>query len=139
MFMRNIFLTTLIILSLAAPAMGRMMHDSRGVDYVPPPRLMAPTTEEVDLTGKTELEFKWSPHEGQRDIRKYYDFRLYKGYNILEDSLIFKEQVDPSIYQISIKSDMFEAGQVYTWSLRQIYEPSHKSDRSMASFKVIKK
>ncbi len=139
--MRKTLALVMIILSLSATAMGRNMftHDIENSDFVPQPYLIAPTTETVDLTGKEMLEFKWSPHEGRRIMREYYDFRLYKGYDMLEGTLLVKERVDPGAQQISVKSDLFSDGQIYTWSLRQVYDGIRKSRRSTASFKVIKK
>ena len=53
-------------------------------DYAPEPRLLSPIAETVDLTEKSVLEFKWSPHEGSRFERKYYDFRLYRGFSMVQ-------------------------------------------------------
>lgn len=108
-------------------------------DFVPQPRLISPIKEVVDLTGKDELEFIWSPHEGRPVSRRYYDFRLYKGREMLESTLIFKERVGPHIYKLSLRSDLFEDSEVYTWSLRQVYYTSGKSLRSSCSFMVVKK
>lgn len=108
-------------------------------DNVPEPLLMSPITETVDLSGIKELEFRWSPHEGSLSDRDYYDFRLYKGYDTVETTLILKEKIPPRKYQISLKTDIFEDGQVYTWSLKQVYTGSRKSKKSYQSFKVIKR
>ncbi len=105
---------------------------------IPEPYLLSPTKENIDLTGKKELEFKWDPHEQGLGFRQYYDFRLYKGRNEYADSLIFKKQVPPDEYQIKVPSEIFKDGQVYTWALRQVYDQG-KSPRSYYSFKVFKK
>ena len=55
--------------------------------FVPEVSLVSPVTDTVDLTGKDNLDFEWSPHEGDRTKREYYDFRLYKGYQMLESTL----------------------------------------------------
>ena len=107
-------------------------------DAVPQPRLLSPVKETVDMTGKEELEFKWSPHEKGGGFREYYDFRLYKGYNMYENTLILKKQVAPDQYSIRLPASVFEEGAVYTWSLRQVYDTA-KSLKSFQSFKVIKK
>ncbi|MCX5715726.1 MAG: hypothetical protein NTV07_02480 [Candidatus Omnitrophica bacterium] len=78
------------------------------------------------------------PHEGNRMSRDYYDFRLYKGYNFLESALINKQQVPSDIYIVRLRADMFDDGQVYTWSLKQVYDNGNKSQRSFQSFKVKK-
>ena len=107
--------------------------------FVPQPRLLEPAREMVDLSGKESLLFRWSSHEQARGFRMYYDFRLYKGYNMLESTLIFKQKVDPTQNAVALSAAMFEDGQVYTWSLRQVYDGYRKSDRSYQSFKVIKR
>ncbi len=112
--------------------------EERG-DYTPVPRLIAPTTEKVVITDVKELEFTWSPHEGRRGNREYYDFRLYQGYRLVEKALIIKRKVDPDVYRTGVSASSFNDGQVYTWSLRQVYDGLHKSARSTASFMVIKK
>jgi hypothetical protein len=108
-------------------------------EIVPKPQLLSPRSGEVDLTGQDFLEFKWSPHEGNLTSRDYYDFRLYKGYDFLESALIFKQKVPPDIYVVRLRADMFTTGQVYTWSVRQVYTNGNKSHRSFQSFRVIKK
>jgi len=107
-------------------------------DFAPQPVLLQPTTETVDLTGKSTLNFSWSPHEGDVMKRVYYDFRLYKGYDLVQSNLIYKKEVLPQAFSVDISSDTFQAGKVYTWSVRQVYDDLSKSYRSSASFKVIK-
>jgi hypothetical protein len=99
--------------------------------------LFYPTSENVDLQGKETLDFRWSTLRGSPADRRYYDFRLYKGYDISEDSLIYKEQVSPFKGNLSIKSSFFSDKEVYTWSLRQVYLAG-KSDRSTVSFTIHK-
>lgn len=106
--------------------------------FVPKPRLIAPSTDVVDLTGASTLEFKWSPHEGDQIRRDHYDFRLYRGTQMLASTLIFKARIHPRQWSLALQAGMFEDGQVYTWSLRQVYTGSAKSWRSFESFKVIR-
>lgn len=106
--------------------------------FVPQPRLISPSTQDVDLTGKATLTFEWSPHEGDPLQRDYYDFRLYKGYEMVEGTLIFKNRVPANNSSIVLSSTMFQNGQLYTWSLKQVYTGSVKSLRSYSSFKVKK-
>jgi hypothetical protein len=102
---------------------------------IPQPVLKEPVTDKVDLSGESELVFRWSPHEGSISQRKHYDFRLYEGYQMVESNLIFQNNVAPNQHQIAVNSGMFKNGQVYTWSLRQTYR-SGKSQRSTSSFTV---
>lgn len=132
-------LAVLFLLFIPATSVFAQTYQNHfGTNYVPEPRLIEPTTDKVDLSGRKELLFKWSPHEGSSYKRKYYDFRLYKGYNMYESNLIFKKEVAPNQHQLGVSSDIFEDGQVYTWSLRQKYR-SGKSRRSTNSFTVIKR
>ena len=106
-------------------------------DNIPQPKLLKPVTDTIDLSGKKELLFEWSPHEGDTFRRKYYDFRLYKGSQMTESNLILKKKVSPTTHQLSVESALFKQGGEYTWSLRQKYR-SGKSRRSLNSFKVVK-
>ena len=134
-------LAIFIILCLSGTSFaGSALTGTRfGEDEVPQPRLISPARDVIDLSGKDELVFKWSPHERARGFRDYYDFRLYKGYDMLAGSLIMKRQVDPNAYELRLPSNTFENGSTYTWSLRQVYDATRKSRRSYQSFKVIKK
>ncbi|MDD5138395.1 MAG: hypothetical protein PHG72_06205, partial [Candidatus Omnitrophica bacterium] len=67
-----------------------------------------------------------------------YDFRLYKGRRTYAQDEIYQEQVGPNVYHVVLKADMFEDGEVYTWTLRQLYF-DNKSDAAYNSFKVVKK
>lgn len=110
-----------------------------GEEQVPSPQLVRPTSETVDISGKDSLEFKWLTNVAMfTKGRQYYDFRLYKGYQMLESTLIYKERLSDSTNHIIINTSTFENGQIYTWSLRQVFGVA-KSDRSHVSFKVIKK
>ena len=115
-----------------------MISESYFVDNIPQPRVLEPDGDTVDLSGKKELIFKWSPHEGDISQRKYYDFRLYEGEQALGPGLILKKEVSPNKHQIGIESGLFKEGAIYTWSIRQKYR-SGKSTRSINTFKIIKK
>jgi hypothetical protein len=108
-------------------------------DYVPQPRLRSPVGELVSLKGQTELTFEWSPHETLRlgAARKYYDFRLYRGYNMVEAALVIKKRVPGNKHSISLNSELFKNRETYTWSIRQVYQAVGKSQRSFSSFKVV--
>ncbi len=136
--MKKIILITLILLPLLTVSVfAQSFRGSSCSSYVPRPRLMYPITEELDLTGKPQLEFRWSPHQGGFMDRRYFDFRLYKGYDTNASTLILKERVGYNRYNFSINSDVFENNQVYTWSLRAV-SFSAKSQRSYQSFRVAK-
>ncbi len=107
-------------------------------DVVPVPRILQPYLDTYDLSGKSELVFKWSPHEGNQTQRDYYDFRLYKGYEVFESTRIYKTRTPPRQWSLALSADMFENGQVYTCTLRQVYTGSLKSWRAFQSFRIIK-
>lgn len=140
--MRKLILFSFFILVFTAssaclPVFG--MGLSRKTSFVPKPRLLYPDTDEVDLAGKNHLEFSWSPHEGlSSSARRYYDLRLYKGYDMVASNLIFKEKIYGNRDSATVSSDLFENGRIYTWSLRQGYKGTGKSVRSFQSFKAIK-
>ena len=108
--------------------------------YVPEPRLLYPTDATLNLTGQEDVRFKWSIHEARSmgSGRRYFEFRLYKGYDMLESTLIFKEDIYGDKDSIVLDSGIFENGAIYTWSLKQCYKGVGKSKRSFHSFKVIK-
>lgn len=128
-----------ILAAFIAPTGLAFRHGGMGNEFVPEPRLLSPTGEEADLTGRDSMEFRWSPHEGSPTRRDYYDFRLYKGYDMLESTRIFKQRVGPRESGIFLKSGMFEDGAIYTWSLRQVYTGSVKSMKVFQSFRIIKR
>ena len=133
-------LPVIISIFLASECFAGPYLGSRYIErFVPQPRLLEPARDTVDISGQDRLLFRWSSHEQAWGFRMYYDLRLYKGYNMVESTLIFKARVDPSQNTIAISAAMFEDGQVYTWSLRQVYDGYRKSDRSYQSFTVINK
>ena len=99
------------------------------------PRLRYPINETAILTGNAPLEFKW--WIDVVGLRKFI-LKIYKGYKMYVANLIYKEDLSSDVSSVKIKSDLFEDGQVYTWSLIQISYAGYKSDRSFNSFKVIK-
>lgn len=120
-----------LIVSICSMIFGQSIN-------VASPQLVRPTSEVVDLTGKDTLEFKWLLIVGGNKAWEYYDFRLYKGYQTLESTLLHKEKIDGHTDHVILAASMFQDGQVYTWTLRRLYRVN-KSDRSRVSFKVIKK
>jgi hypothetical protein len=110
--------------------------DSGAYNDVPEPRLRYPINETAILTGNDPLEFKWwNDLVGMRG----FTLKLYKGYNMYAANLIHKEDLPSEAASVKIGSDLFEDGQVYTWSLIRFSFSGYKSDKSFNSFKVIKK
>lgn len=137
--MKKTLLVVILILLLPFCALAKGFgRGGFGGGQPPEPRLVRPTSEMVDLRGKDNLEFKWWSNVGGYAGNQYFDFRLYKGYQMFEQTLIMKEQLPPHANNIIVNSNVFEDGQVYTWSLRNVYG-AEKSDRVHVSFKVIKK
>ena len=126
----------LVLLSGAASFAGTLSFTCGNGPYnsLPEPRLRCPINETVVLTGKDSLEFKW--WIDVVGLRKFI-LKIYKGYNMYVANLIHKEDLSPDLSSVMINSDLFEDGQVYTWSLIQISYAGFKSDKSFNSFKVI--
>lgn len=134
-----ILILVLCLVATAQASEGRMgVVEAPSAVSVPPPVLLQPRSEQVDLAGKEFLEFKWSPHEGASGFRDYYDFRIYNGYKTVEETLFFKEKLAPDTYQYNIKAEKFRDGAVYTWTMRQVYTDGRKSPLAHQSFKVIR-
>jgi len=83
----------------------------------PEPRLLYPINDKVIITGNEPLEFRWLNDYAQVD---HFIFKIYKGYNMYADGLIYKQNIPSGENSVKIKSDLFEPGHVYTWSLIQV-------------------
>ena len=124
------------LLLIAMPVLASEPHTILTKTHaVPAPRLMSPFAGEVVLTGKSSLTFEWST-EGDPTRRQYYDFRIYKGRDMLASTLIYKEKI--TAYKTDVKADLFQNGGVYTWAVRQVYGGGDKSRRNFSSFKITK-
>ncbi len=131
--MRKTVLALMLILLL--PILAFAWKD--GFMRTPPePRLFYPITENAVLTGDY-LEFKWE--KATPAWLDHYEFRLYKGDQMYGDSIIVKENPDWSVDSIKVKADMFQDGEVYTWSLKEVSNDDTKGDRSFQTFRVTKK
>lgn len=132
-------LAAVLVLSLRlAGFAGTVTFSAGDVGYnsVPEPRLRRPIYDTVILAGGQPLEFKWwNNYVGVRG----FIFRIYKGYNMYAGQLIHKEDLPAEAVFVRINQELFENGQVYTWSLVQVSNAGYKSDKSFNSFKVIKK
>jgi hypothetical protein len=131
-----IVLVCLSILFLGTQAQGMVSGNALRTGHVPRPRLLKPTADVVRLADGP-LIFMWSPHEGLGRARKSYDFRIYNGYEMIEDTLIFKEKVPGNRHVLEVSPGLFQEGKVYTWSLRTVYKGVGKSSRSSSSFTII--
>ncbi len=132
-----LLIITLLLFGLPAVAGALNGISSKGLfNFLSAPWLLAPVTDSINLTGKEFLEFKWKPDLSVNT--DYYDFRLYKGYNMLASTLILKQRVNANEFSFKVNTATFENGQVYTWSLRRVILSGEKSDKSFSSFKVIK-
>ncbi|MBM3249934.1 MAG: hypothetical protein FJZ09_03700 [Candidatus Omnitrophica bacterium] len=123
------------LLVLSGPAFS--LGGARDMDAPPPPDLSYPTREEIDLTAKDSLEFRWYVHDLM--TVSYCEFKLYKGYVGQDAELIISEKVTSPDHSFAVGVDRFQAGQVYTWTVRAISYEGWKSDTSSYSFKVVKK
>ena len=101
------------------------------------PYLIYPATEDITLKGKDFLEFRWEKAGGIK--LDHFEFKLYKGYETIASTLIFKQNFSRDVYPISISAKLFENNQIYTWSLRQVFMDGEKTSRSFSSFKIIEK
>lgn len=129
------FVSFSVFYSISYAGMGIFGRGS--LDFMPGPRLLSPLTDDIDLSGKENLEFKWMT--GDLIRTDYFDFRLYKGYNTTARNLIFKQRFSVHEYPIKIPASQFKPGQVYTWVLVQVFIGGQKSDKSFSSFKITKK
>lgn len=109
-----------------------------GISDVPTPRLTRPVTDVVDLQGRKELLFEWSPHERPPSGRQYYQFKIYRGYQMYASNLFIEKQLSRGTTKITISADNFENGKIYTWAVRQRDNLNQWSDYGYQSFKVIK-
>jgi len=101
------------------------------------PMLFSPVTENISLSGKDHLEFRWWRVE--MPWTDHFIFKLYKGYNTTADNLIFKQNYSAWDYPVKLPASQFEIGQVYTWVLQQVFSGGIKSDKSFSSFTIIEK
>ncbi len=134
-----LILTLPIYIGVVDPACGQSTRRTSGSSvHTPSPRLIAPTSEVVDIRGKDGILFKWSSHEIPSGGRRKYRFQLYEGYDMYEKNLIFKKEFPPDIFEIFIEKDKFKDGEAYTWSVCQRGYFANWSWRSFYSFKVVK-
>ena len=129
----------LLVLFILCPAFASMSGLSVGgfSGTLPPPQLVSPTSDSVNLTGKDTLEFKWIGIDAV--MVDHYEFKLYKGYQTLASTLILKAKVSRDEASFKVDSEKFSDTNVYTWVLKQISISGRKSDPGFSSFTIIKK
>ena len=123
----------MVIASVASAFAGRQdsYYDRPMID------LFYPVTDNIDLTGKAILQFKWRQiHLPETD---HFELKIYKGYDMIAANLIVKQDIPVDEYPFELPAEKFQVGEVYTWSLRQVYFDGSKSERSYSPFKIIKK
>lgn len=130
----SVFLFSALIFT--APATGYVGINIYN-DFVPGPTLLYPVTEDIVLTGKDYLEFRW--RRSELVMTDHLVFKLYKGYNTVQDNLIIRQDFHIDTYPIKLPASQFEEGEVYTWVLIEVFRSGKKSDKSFSSFKIIKK
>jgi len=130
MFKLRSWVILIILISLTIPAFAQGYKTS---NITPPtPRLVSPSGIVQLSPQEDSLHFKWT-REGQSGYRQHYDFRIYKGRQTVADTLHYKSQ--PRYAKIDVPVDKFEEGQIYTWSVRQVYR-SGKSRRNFETFEI---
>ena len=130
-----VFIAGVIILFSAVRLPANDMRLVR--DNTPPaPRMLYPIYETAVITGNNPVEFRWFNDYMGID---HFIFKIYKGYNMYESGLIDKQNISSGKASVKISADLFENGQVYTWSLIQVALSGEKSEKSFNSFKVIRK
>jgi hypothetical protein len=142
--MKKQVISILILVLISIPMSAHAFNRPRGLaikgkgtaEQVPEPKLKSPLSKKVDLAGKKELEFVWSPHVGRSHDMNYYDFRLYAGKKMVEKTLILKKKVSTDLHIFKVNSDVFEEGKTYTWSLRNVYTRGRKSKKNYHSFTI---
>lgn len=133
MFLLLIIVTVIVLsLSVCVISLARSLPSD-----LASPMLMEPGSETVVLTGKDSLTFKWYDALSHYPGKDYYDFRIYKGYQTVADTLIFKEKVPARTFRISVSTDLFKDGEIYSWSVRHVVGAA-KSLRNFRSFKAVK-
>lgn len=127
-----------LVLAVVFLAMApRPLHSSS--EFSADPRILSPLSEKIDLTGQKTLVFTWDDSGGSAGRRRYFDFRIYKGYQRYEPYIIFKQRLEPTVFSIEVDTALFEDGGRYTWSLAQSFMGQGISNEAYSLFTVTKK
>jgi hypothetical protein len=132
----KILLTAVLICLCTVPLFAREFSfgPTRSFERPPEPRLVYPISDIVIIAGDA-LEFKW--WHANIGIDRY-EFNLYKGNEMFSEDLMLKKILPFTQSSIQIDASLFEAGKIYTWSLRQVADSGIKSDKSFITFRVKK-
>ncbi len=133
---KNIFLLSLFLLlaSLIFVLPDSYANRNALFDSIEAPTLLYPVTEDIDLSGKDSLEFRWIKTPG---LFVYYtEFRLYKSANNFASDLVYKGNIQPGNYPFKIPATYFEAGQVYSWTLRIVLTNGNRTEKAYSTFKI---
>lgn len=129
-------LALLAALSFSRPVYGSTMRDASNLEFPPGPQLLYPATEDIKLSGREFLEFKWN-FPGQIDTDYFY-LRIYKGRETHVKNMIFRQRYSVSELPPRMPASFFQLNQVYTWVLVQVYKDGRRSEEVYSPFKIIK-
>lgn len=130
----RVFLALIFVSFLSLPVFAQGFRGMSNV--VPNPEIRYPAGEELDITGKDTVTFKWRT-PGSFDI-DHVNCKIYKSDITSDSNKIFSQEVDPFQSEVDIKTDLFQNGERYTIVLQSISQEGFKSDKVFNSF-VVKK
>ena len=96
--------------------------------------LYTPCVENIDPEGGDTLKFRWS--STNRATVRYYDLKIYKGYDTKHDNLLIHKTLYGNDTTADIPVDTFEKGNIYSWALYYVLYGGLKSGKSYCSFSV---
>ncbi len=129
--MHRLFLLLVFLLSIIPDVPAQRVFRTSAVPQEP--TLLSPCSDKVFLKGKKMLGFRWD--QTRPGFIRYTDFRLYRGYETSDDHLILKDKVDfQSSTAVAVQE--FQAGQTYTWVIREVYLNGQKGIGVSCSFTV---
>lgn len=123
----------LLLLSIAPFFNEVVFCGSNTADIPEAPQLVYPIEPEVTIAGDF-LEFKWQHANIGID---HYEFMLYKGGGP-SGEVIIEKKLPFDVSSIQVPATSFESNQTYTWTLRQVGDSGLKSEKSFATFKIVK-
>ena len=133
--MKIICFLTLIGLMLSTPYADIIY----AADVPSAPSLLNPLSGDYYMGNDEKIEFKWNPRDGLSAGSDYYDFRVYKGSALNDESLMWEDTLQGDRYQYNLDAERFQDNGVYTWAIRHAVDSLRVSDWSSATFRVIKK
>ena len=127
-------LSVLLVLLLSTAALAQGFRNLSGTP--PTPTLLSPP-EKVDLSGKDTLKFKWYS-SGCMGLSRL-EFKVYKGYVNSAANLVYQEDLSGASSSVLVKAELFQQGEVYTYTLRAIATGGQKGDLVSDTFEVVGK